>query len=242
MVLLHAGVADRRMWSEQLPAFAQAGYRAIAPDLPGFGDALDTTGMSEPWNALAALLDELELGAAHIIGNSFGAAVALRLALLRGDLAASLVLVSCSAPGVEPSAQLQAAWAAEEQALEAGDTEAAAEAVVHAWVDPAADPAVAERVVLMQRRSYEIQNAAELDLEASDPLDEDPDQLASITAPALVIVGERDIEDFHLCAGILAGTLPGAGQLTLAGIGHLAPLEAPEAFRAAALEFLATLD
>jgi pimeloyl-ACP methyl ester carboxylesterase len=37
VVLLHAGVADRTMWSEHLEHLADAGYRAVAMDLPGFG-------------------------------------------------------------------------------------------------------------------------------------------------------------------------------------------------------------
>lgn len=39
LVLLHAGVADRRIWSEHLQPLAGAGFRALALDLPGFGDA-----------------------------------------------------------------------------------------------------------------------------------------------------------------------------------------------------------
>ncbi len=44
LVLLHAGIADRRMWSEHLAPLAEAGYRAIAIDLPGFGEAPPGTG------------------------------------------------------------------------------------------------------------------------------------------------------------------------------------------------------
>ena len=39
VVLLHAGIADRTMWSEHLDSLAAAGFRVIAPDLPGFGEA-----------------------------------------------------------------------------------------------------------------------------------------------------------------------------------------------------------
>lgn len=241
LVLLHAGVADRGMWSAHMPVFAQAGYRVIAPDLPGFGEAGDTAGMSAPWSAVAGLLDELQAGPAHILGNSFGAAVALRVALLRPELAASLVLVSSSAPGVEPSPQLEAAWAKEEAALERGDRNAAAEAVVDTWTQPGADPQLREMIVRCQLRAYEIQHAAEEDPEAEDPLDEDPAALAAIAAPALVMVGELDMEDFQISAGVLASGMRDAGELTLPGVGHLAPLEAPEMFSTAALAFIAAL-
>jgi pimeloyl-ACP methyl ester carboxylesterase len=44
VVVLHAGVADRAMWSEFLPSLAAAGFRAVAIDLPGFGEAPVTPG------------------------------------------------------------------------------------------------------------------------------------------------------------------------------------------------------
>ena len=39
VLLLHAGIADRRMWEPQVEALEAAGHRVLAPDLPGFGDA-----------------------------------------------------------------------------------------------------------------------------------------------------------------------------------------------------------
>ena len=39
VVLLHAGIADRRMWERQAETLESAGYRVVAPDLRGFGDA-----------------------------------------------------------------------------------------------------------------------------------------------------------------------------------------------------------
>lgn len=48
VVLLHAGVADRSMWAEHRSVIAEAGYRVIAMDLPGFGDATPR-GELAPW-------------------------------------------------------------------------------------------------------------------------------------------------------------------------------------------------
>ncbi len=44
VVLIHAGIADRTMWSDHLEPLAAAGYRAVAVDLPGFGKAPATGG------------------------------------------------------------------------------------------------------------------------------------------------------------------------------------------------------
>jgi pimeloyl-ACP methyl ester carboxylesterase len=43
VVLLHAGIANRQMWRDHLEPLAAAGYRAVAVDLPGFGEAQATT-------------------------------------------------------------------------------------------------------------------------------------------------------------------------------------------------------
>ena len=93
---------------------------------------------------------------AALAGNSFGGAVALRAAALAPERVTSLALFS--APPVvlsEPSAELAAAWEAEESALEAGDLEAAVKAITDAWLLPDAPPALRERVATMQRRAFE---------------------------------------------------------------------------------------
>src|SRR5690242_10750697 len=79
VVLLHAGIADRRMWSELLPELAAAGYRVIAPDLPEFGDA-DVGPGKAPYDAVLETMDGLGVEAAVLVGNSLGGAVALRVA------------------------------------------------------------------------------------------------------------------------------------------------------------------
>jgi 3-oxoadipate enol-lactonase len=94
VVLLHAGVADPTMWRAALGRLAHAGYRGIAPDLPGFGEAALSPGPQAPWEDVLQTLRDLDVGPAHLVGNSFGAAVALRIAVVAPAAARSLVLVS----------------------------------------------------------------------------------------------------------------------------------------------------
>jgi len=49
VVLVHAGIADRSMWHEHLDWLVDCGYRAIAVDLPGFGDATMSGARRAPW-------------------------------------------------------------------------------------------------------------------------------------------------------------------------------------------------
>jgi len=95
LILLHAGVADRRMWSGHLAPLAASGHRVIAPDLPGFGDAtLPPGGEAAPWNDVLETMDALGVERAALVGNSLGAAIALAAAVLAPERVTNLVLVS----------------------------------------------------------------------------------------------------------------------------------------------------
>ena len=65
------------------------------------------------------------------------------------------------------------------------------------------------------------------------------ERLGEITAPTLVVLGERDLPDFHQIADIMTEKIPGARLAKLPGAGHMANLEAPGAFNEKVLEFLA---
>jgi 3-oxoadipate enol-lactonase len=90
VVLLHAGVCDRSMWSQHLEPLAAAGYRPVALELPGFGTTPFTPA---PWVDVIEAMDELGIEQAALVGNSFGGAVALRIAVVAPAKVSSLVLV-----------------------------------------------------------------------------------------------------------------------------------------------------
>jgi pimeloyl-ACP methyl ester carboxylesterase len=239
VLLLHAGIADRRMWDGHLEPLAAAGHRVVALDLPGFGEAVAGPEPVAHWEDVLATMDALEMNRVSIVGSSFGAQVALRIAAVSPERVDSLVLFSASAvPEPDPSPELLAAWEAEESALEAGNVEKALEAVVSAWVRPEAPDEVRNRVAAMQRGNYE-SRASGPELEwAADPLEEDPALLAAIACPALVAAGEDDVVDFKNAVAELGAGLSQAETTMIPGCGHLAPLEAPEKFRRLVVDHL----
>jgi pimeloyl-ACP methyl ester carboxylesterase len=237
-VLLHAGIADRSMWSEHLQPLADAGYRAIALDLPGFGEARLAPGEQAPWADVLRTMDELAIERAALVGNSFGGAVALRAALVAPERVSALALISAPSPSLQPSPELEAAWEAEEAALERGDVEAAVAAVVDFWTLPDASRELRDRVAAMQRRAFALQAGAPPATEAPDPAEEHAQALAELSIPTLVAAGELDKHDFRRGAEEMARTLPDAHLAFIEGAGHLAPLETPEAFRELVLGFL----
>jgi 3-oxoadipate enol-lactonase len=241
VMLVHAGIADRRMWRDELPWLAGLGRHAIAPDLPGFGEHAPTADPPAPWDFLAAVLDELGIDQAVLVGCSFGGAVALRLAVTAPQRVRALVLISSPAPGLEPSDRLRAAWADEEEAMERGDIDAAVDAVLSAWLDPSAPADLRDRVGTMQRRAFELDPRGEMP-QPDDPLDTHHERVSEVEVPALVAAGEHDMPEFLWSARRLAETLPHATHRVIADAGHLAPLEAPATFRAMVDAFLASVD
>lgn len=236
VVLLHAGVADRSMWAELLPDLAAAGYRAIAMDLPGFGEA-ELAHESVDHREVLATMAALGVESAVLVGNSMGGSVALRIAAVAPGVLRGLVLVSAPPLDLEPSPQLQEAWDAEGAALERGDIEAAVSAVVDAWTVPGAPEALRQRVAAMQRRAFELQLGVEV-ADAPDPLEEDLDGLRRVGIPVLIASGEFDMPDFRAGAGRLATLFARSEVAAIPEAGHLAPLERPEAFRDLLLGYL----
>jgi pimeloyl-ACP methyl ester carboxylesterase len=237
-VLLHAGVADRSMWQEHLDWLAGAGYRAIAVDLPGFGEAIAGGGARAPWEDVLQTLRELTVARAVLVGNSFGAAVALRVAAVAPAAVSALMLVSPPPLSLEPSPALSAAWEAEEAALERGDIDAAVAAVVEAWLQPQAPVALRERVASMQRRAFELHGAIQDAEEAPDPLEDRPQVLQALQIPVLAVAGEADMPDFMTGAREIADRVPHGQFEVIQGAGHLAPLDAPQEFRKSLLRLL----
>ena len=229
LVLLHAGVADRRMWRGLLEPLADAGARVLAPDLPGYGEAPAPQRSAVPWRDVLETIDAHGIDRFALAGSSFGALVAKRVAVLAPGRVRSLALISPPGEDDDPSPQLAAAWEREEQALARGDIDAAVQAVLETWLAPDAPARQRELVAEMQRRAFELQAGAGEVPYGPDPLELDPGALARLGCPVAIAVGELDMSDFHDAAAQLAAELPGSTLQTIEGAGHLAPLERPRA-------------
>jgi len=242
VLLLHAGIADSRMWQPQIEVLEGAGHRVVAPDLRGFGEhRLEPAPFSYVRDAEAALD-----GPAAVVGCSLGGRVALELAVHRPDLVERLVLIAPGFPGWEWAEATRAGWAAEEAAYEAGDLEKAAEESVRLWVDgPNRSPADVDAdmraaVTAMVLRSYELQEGAwEAGADEEDVLDPPlGGRLGEVRCPALVLVGDHDVADMQAIAAHVAGSIDGARLVTVAGASHLPSLERPDEVNALVVDFL----
>ena len=252
VLLVHAGVADRRMWDAVVPALART-FRVIRPDLRGFGDSPlpvgdGPTADGEPTrrytNAgdLAALLDELGVADVAVVGSSFGGKVALELTTAHPGKVRELVLLCPAAPGVPDTDTSDAFDAEEGRLLEAGDVEGAVRLNVTTWLGPDADDAARDALATMQRRAFEVQLAADAAASAAGAPEPGPDgvevDLAGIHVPTFVVEGAHDMDLLRACARHVADEVPGAELSVLDWAGHLPVLERPGAVQALLLDVL----
>lgn len=224
VVLLHAGVADRRMWDHQAEALRTAGYRAVRPDLRGYGQ---TPAGRAPWDPVADVLevaDSLALDRFALVGASAGGAVALQLAARVPGRVAALVLLCPAAPDLDPSEELRQVWRTEARLVDAGDLDGAVDLTVRTFVGPEADDDVRALVAEMQRRAYHLQlvDGAAEEQDGADDLD-----LAVVGAPTLTVSGDRDLPDFGDVARRVAAAVPDGEHVALPWAGHLPSLERP---------------
>jgi pimeloyl-ACP methyl ester carboxylesterase len=99
VVFVHGLGGRWQNWLENLPACADAGYRAIAVDLPGFGESqmpVEKISIQGYGRWLEALLDALHVSAAALVGNSMGGFISAEVAITAPPLVERLVLVSAA--------------------------------------------------------------------------------------------------------------------------------------------------
>ncbi len=237
VVLLHAGIADRRMWDPQWVEWP-ADLSVTRLDLREFGRSERADGSFSHAGDVLAMLDALSIARAVLVGASLGGLVALDLAASHPERVVGLVLADPALPGRSWSAVLQAHFAAEEAAFATGDLGHATELNVDFWLPAASEP-VRAAIRDQQRAAFELQ--AEGGGDESLLTRELLPRLSSLDTPTLVLVGESDHADFHTIADLLATELPSARRETVRQAGHLPSLEQPAAFDAIVRPFVGSI-
>lgn len=241
LVLIHAGVADSRMWDDQVAVFAQH-YQVIRYDLRGFGQSPLTSGVFANYEDVADLLRLLGVERAHVVGASYGGQVAIDFALAHPDMVDTLVLVAPNVGGAEPSDEMRRFGEEENTLLERGDIAGATELNLRMWVDgpqrtpDQVDGEVRERVRVMQFDAFSVPTPD--DVEEHRLMPPAIERLNEIQAPTLVIVGDLDVDAFRLLAERVATETPSARLVTLHGVAHMVTMERPDAFNQLVLDFL----
>lgn len=240
LILLHAGITDRRMWDRQVCALEGQG-RVVRYDSRGFGKTLAPEGAYVPHEDLFAVMDAFGIRNASLVGASMGGATAIDAALEQPERISSLVL---AAPGLAGYAFTDAAtirrWAAIDAAYERGEYDRVVELEVELWVAGPrrglrdVDPQVVGAVRTMLRESYPA--SARFELRRPEP--SALHRLEEIEIPTLVVVGEGDVPDMLRIADALAARIPRAIRVVMSGVAHLPSMERGREFNALVLGHL----
>jgi pimeloyl-ACP methyl ester carboxylesterase len=239
-VLLHGFPLDHSMWREQEPLAEH--LRLIVPDLRGFGGSAGA--VMESVESLAddvpALLDALHVaGPAVICGLSMGGYVAQHVAVRHPDRVAALVLVDTKLEADTPEARAARA----DLAVKVGrlGQGIVADAMVPRLLAPAAAAAPGRAAIEDVLRSAILAQPIAGIQAALAALAARPDMtepMAHVLAPTLLVCGAEDAITPPDCLERAEQVMPCARLLVVPGAGHMTPLEAPEVFNRALLEFL----
>jgi pimeloyl-ACP methyl ester carboxylesterase len=230
VLLLHAGVNDRRSWRHVVDRLSDR-CRCVAYDARGFGET--TYEREDGWSPVQdaiAVLDAAGVERAVVVACSMGGRTAVDLVLHHPERVAGLVLIGAAVRGAPwpeitegPTAEL---IAQAEAAEEAGDLDELGRLEAWIWLDGPSAPE--GRVPGPVRDLYLEMNGKAL--AAEDPGDqaEVPEawpRLGEIAVPTLIMVGRLDCEDIQEVDELAAGLIPGARFVWLDGVAHVPHLE-----------------
>ena len=239
LVLLHGVLGDSRDWQVQLDGLADS-FDVVAWDAPGCGssdDPPEDLGADGYVAALVGLLDALGLARPHVLGLSWGSALALELCRVAPARVRSLVLASAYA-GWKGSLRPDEVARRREQCLR--ESHLPAEEFVPEWVPSLfgalPSPEVVDATVATMSSFHPVGYRAMV-LAFAD-LDLRP-VLPTIGVPTLLVAGALDQRSPVDVARAMHAQIPGSQLVVLAGAGHLSNVEVPDAFDAAVRAFLA---
>jgi pimeloyl-ACP methyl ester carboxylesterase len=218
VILLHGGLGHSRNWGYQVPALLSSGYRAVLIDSRGHGHS---TRDARPYSYelmasdLLAVMDVLDLKSAGLVGWSDGACTALVLAAKAPARVAGIFFFACNMDpsGVKP---FEATPTLNRCFARHAKDYAQLSATPEHFEDFVAD------VSLMQR--------TQPNYSAHD--------LVRISVPVVIVHSEHDEFIRREHAEYLAKTIPDAEFIALSEVSHFAPLQRPEQFNTAMLEFV----
>ncbi|MGH8667967.1 MAG: alpha/beta fold hydrolase [Burkholderiales bacterium] len=236
VVCLHSNASTSGQWRALMERLSDR-FRVIALDAYGAGKSPDWPAGTRGWldDELALLEPVLQRlsGAFHVVGHSYGAAVALKAALRHGERVKSLALYEPTlfslllaqdarhpaVQGIREAAQDAAA------AVERGELEAAGERFIDYWMGTGAWAAMPEaRRPAVAQSMRGIAYWAHALFNEPTPLS----AFARLDVPVLYMVGGRSPASSRGVFGVLSKRLPRVKVVELAELGHMGPVTHPD--------------
>ncbi|APE25998.1 MULTISPECIES: alpha/beta fold hydrolase [Streptomyces] len=236
VVFLHGAAGDGRLWQPQLDVLSDA-FTVVAWDEPGAGRSSDVPasfGLTDYAHCLAAVVESLRLGPAHIAGLSWGGTVALELYRHHPDLVKTLILVDTYAgwKGSLPAEEVQARVEGARRMLAAPPDE----------FDPtlpglfAGEPPAAYVPLLDAMDAAVRPDTMRTQLALMAEADQ-RDVLPTISVPTLLLWGEQDVRSPLTVARQFQKAIPHSELVVIPGAGHVSNLERPQEFNRTVRDF-----
>ena len=245
LVMIHAGIADSRMWDNEFASFS-ARYRVLRFDMRGYGKSPPVPGSFNLLDDLTALLAELELeGPLILMGCSMGGGLALDYALENPGRTRAIILVGGAPAGFNADIEgPDALFAESERAFENGELDRVAEVDMQIWFDGVgrspspAKAAIRAKAYKMARLVSEHEYKRIGNHVRKTAEKQAAERLHEIDAPVLIVIGENDLPFLMKAAEFMDDRLPKATLAAMADAAHLPNMEHPAQFRAIVADFL----
>ncbi|MGB8339527.1 MAG: alpha/beta hydrolase [Burkholderiales bacterium] len=237
IMFVHGAGAYHGAWQLQSRYFAHYGFNVLAVDLPGHAQSQGAplTSIEAIGEWLIAILDELKIDQASLVGHSMGSLAALQAAGAHPQRVHKLVLLGTAFPMPVSEALLSAAKANDHSAIN----------MLNVWSLSAAaqinaNPAPGMWLSGVGLRVLE-RNAPDViytDLAACNAYQAGLEQAAKITCPTLVISGKADVMTPARAARGLADAIPNVKTKLIDSSGHTLMSEKPDQVLDVLIEFL----
>lgn len=250
IVFVHGGLGDQRSWEPVREEIAKK-YRFVAVTLRYYGagpwkdDGRDFS-VATHADDLAKVISSLNAGPVHLVGYSYGGAVATTAALKNWSLVRSLTVYEPALIPVLPAESEGGKAAREDRTKSVGSAITAAKAgnsiqAARLFIEGVFQlpPGGFDRLPqATQTRVLENARVMPLMLAAIQRHTMTCDMLRNFTHPTLVMRGEKTQAYYVLINNAVGKCLPGAQEVVLQNVNHNGPVRDPAAFTAAVLEFL----
>lgn len=246
IVLIHAGVADLRMWDAVMPLFA-ARHRVIRYDARGFGRTKSENVSMSNRDDIRDLLNHLGVDRAAMIGVSRGGQIATDFTLEYPDRVWALIPTAAGLGGFDyqPTPEENAAYEQSEKLYESRDIPALIDLEIALWLvgqhrpPSAVAPELFEKMSVMLRDTYAFHTTEHFTPRPLTP--PAAERLGEIRVPTLVVASTGDTSDTVQAAEYMATHIAGAKKIIYPTVAHMIPMEIPDQFAADVLAFLASI-
>lgn len=239
LVLINDGILDKRMWDDQVAAFATR-YRVIRYDFRGWGRSSPPHEPFSPVDDLHALLAFLHVEKVALLGSFVGGGVAIDFAIEHPEMVSSVVVATPLLHGFRYSEATES-WSQTWYAVARANDK---DRLLHMFMDNPTlgkrlknTPAARQRLEAMLLDNFAVYRTdfSQLLLGADPPALR---LLPAVRTPTLIVVGENVNPDLRIIMEMLQRGVRDARHVTIPQTGHLANLERPEEFNRLVLEWL----